>query len=183
MDTCDSGTHQLDLSHYHCNSMYVPWRSNGKRRTQSWQNVTGAFTIFYRVRSHENALNSPFSLPVHRNAACKVTFIGGDPLRPERGLFPMPVMQDPVSSQEAAAAASSLLWTAIMNIFAWSIPSAPPKVRSVLPINDHQRMWEAHDSCDFLGACGAGTLSHLSHPLAHRSPQNRTGNDPRTRRS
>ena len=53
LDTCDSGTHQLDLSHYHCNSMYVPWRSNGKRRAQSWQNVTGAFTIFYPVRSHE----------------------------------------------------------------------------------------------------------------------------------
>ena len=105
-----------------------------------------------------NALNSPFSLPVGRNAACKVTFIGGDPLRPEPGLFPMPVIQDPVSSQEAAAAASSLLWTAIVNIFAWSIPSAPPKVRSVLPINDHQRTWEAHDSCDFLGACSAGSL-------------------------
>ncbi|KAH9991895.1 caspase domain-containing protein [Russula vinacea] len=39
LDTCHSGT-LLDLPHYYCNSVYVPWRSKGKRRTNSWQNVT-----------------------------------------------------------------------------------------------------------------------------------------------
>ncbi|KAI0261894.1 caspase domain-containing protein [Gloeopeniophorella convolvens] len=39
LDTCHSGT-LLDLPHYHCNSIYVPWRSKGRRRTKSWQNVT-----------------------------------------------------------------------------------------------------------------------------------------------
>ncbi|KAN0136665.1 Caspase domain containing protein [Lactarius tabidus] len=103
LDTCDSGTLQ-NLPHYHCN---VPWRSNGKRRTKSWQNQ---------------------NVTVRRNAA-------------------LTVMQDPVSSEADA----SCLWTAIGNILAWRRPSAPPKVRSVLPIfafsdSGHQRTWEAYDS-------------------------------------
>jgi len=34
LDTCHSGT-MLDLPHYHCNNVYVPWLSKGQRRTKS----------------------------------------------------------------------------------------------------------------------------------------------------
>ncbi|KAI0297814.1 caspase domain-containing protein [Multifurca ochricompacta] len=51
LDTCHSGT-LLDLPHYHCNSVYVPWRSKGKRRTKSWQNVT--------VRRNAAPIQGPF---------------------------------------------------------------------------------------------------------------------------
>lgn len=38
LDTCHSGT-LLDLPHYHCNSIYVPWQSKGERRTNTMQNI------------------------------------------------------------------------------------------------------------------------------------------------
>lgn len=41
LDTCHSGT-LLDLPHYHCNNVYVPWQSKGERRTMSLQNVNGS---------------------------------------------------------------------------------------------------------------------------------------------
>ncbi|KAF8267146.1 caspase domain-containing protein [Lactarius quietus] len=37
LDTCHSGT-LLDLPHYHCNTVYVPWQSKGTRRTLTMQN-------------------------------------------------------------------------------------------------------------------------------------------------
>ncbi|KAN0118331.1 Caspase domain containing protein [Russula decolorans] len=37
LDTCHSGT-MLDLPHYHCNNIYVPWLSKGNRRTKTMQN-------------------------------------------------------------------------------------------------------------------------------------------------
>ncbi|KAI0278409.1 caspase domain-containing protein [Russula aff. rugulosa BPL654] len=37
LDTCHSGT-MLDLPHYHCNDIYVPWLSKGDRRTKTMQN-------------------------------------------------------------------------------------------------------------------------------------------------
>jgi len=36
-DTCHSGT-MLDLPHYHCNDLYVPWLSKGERRTRTFHN-------------------------------------------------------------------------------------------------------------------------------------------------
>jgi hypothetical protein len=121
---------------------------------------------------------------VRRNAACELTFRCGDTPSPECGLFPMPVtvMQDPVSSEEADA---SCLWTAIGNILAWRRPSAPPKVRSVLPIfacsdSGHQRTWEACDSsltriaCNCLGAYGARPIPSIHSPtIQSLSEQNR----------
>ncbi|KAH9977499.1 caspase domain-containing protein [Russula compacta] len=38
LDTCHSGT-LLDLPHYHCNNVYVPWQSKGERRTMTMQNI------------------------------------------------------------------------------------------------------------------------------------------------
>lgn len=40
LDTCHSGT-MLDLPHYHCNNVYVPWQSKGERRTMTMQNING----------------------------------------------------------------------------------------------------------------------------------------------
>ncbi|KAI0246844.1 caspase domain-containing protein [Lactifluus subvellereus] len=37
-DASHSGT-LLDLPHHHCNSVYVPWQSKGKRRTMTMQNI------------------------------------------------------------------------------------------------------------------------------------------------
>ena len=76
LDTCHSGT-LLDLPHYHCNSVYVPWRSKGKRRTKSWQNVTGEFTVL-PLTTH---LKLPS--PVRRNAEGNVTLLHGGFLRPD----------------------------------------------------------------------------------------------------
>jgi hypothetical protein len=39
-DTAHSET-LLDLSHYHFNSVYVPWQSKGKRRTMTMQDING----------------------------------------------------------------------------------------------------------------------------------------------
>jgi hypothetical protein len=38
LDTCHSGT-MLDLPHYHCNDIYVPWLSKGNRCTKTMQNM------------------------------------------------------------------------------------------------------------------------------------------------
>ncbi|PCH35040.1 hypothetical protein WOLCODRAFT_165981 [Wolfiporia cocos MD-104 SS10] len=39
LDSCHSGT-LLDLKHYRCNAIYLPWISNGERRPRSrWENV------------------------------------------------------------------------------------------------------------------------------------------------
>ncbi|KAH9963702.1 caspase domain-containing protein [Lactifluus volemus] len=54
LDACHSGTH-LDLPHYYSDSVYVPWRSKGRRRTNSLQNVT--------VRRNAGFIQDPF-LPV-----------------------------------------------------------------------------------------------------------------------
>ncbi|TFY75721.1 hypothetical protein EWM64_g8291 [Hericium alpestre] len=35
-DSCHSGT-LLDLPHHHCNQIYVPWLSTGRRRTRTMQ--------------------------------------------------------------------------------------------------------------------------------------------------
>jgi hypothetical protein len=40
LDTCHSES-MLDLPHYHCNSVYVPWLSIGGRRTMTMQNIEG----------------------------------------------------------------------------------------------------------------------------------------------
>ncbi len=50
-DTCHSGT-MLDLPHYYCNSVYVPWQSKGDRRTLTMHNQNGlspfpSFSLFY----------------------------------------------------------------------------------------------------------------------------------------
>src|SRR5258708_6101062 len=62
VDTCHSGS-LPDLPHHHCNSAYVPWRSKGKRRTNSRQNVTGAFTILTYLSRHI------ISTPIHPQCA------------------------------------------------------------------------------------------------------------------
>jgi len=72
LDTCHSGT-LLDLPHYYCNSVYVPWYSKGKRRTNSLQNVTvrrNAACVFSkdpdvgepisRIRSRHSVVQDPF---------------------------------------------------------------------------------------------------------------------------
>lgn len=41
LDSCHSGT-LLDLPHHHCNQVWVPWLSQGKRRTKTLQNWNGA---------------------------------------------------------------------------------------------------------------------------------------------
>ncbi|KAN0130443.1 Caspase domain containing protein [Lactarius tabidus] len=45
LDTGHSGT-LLDLPHYHCNSVYVPWKSKGTRRTLATQNNNVQATYF-----------------------------------------------------------------------------------------------------------------------------------------
>jgi len=40
LDTAHSGT-LLDLPHYHCNNVYVPWQSKGERRTKTLHNIKG----------------------------------------------------------------------------------------------------------------------------------------------
>ena len=41
LDTYHSGT-LLDLPHYHCNNVYVPWQSKGARRLMSLQGANGS---------------------------------------------------------------------------------------------------------------------------------------------
>jgi hypothetical protein len=48
LDTCHSGT-LLDLPHYHCNSVYVPWESKGNRRTMTKQNINGLSPLPHRT--------------------------------------------------------------------------------------------------------------------------------------
>ncbi len=49
-DTPNLGT-MLDLPHYHCNSVYVPWQSKGNRRTLTMLNNNGSspFSFFFLV--------------------------------------------------------------------------------------------------------------------------------------
>jgi len=40
LDTTYSGT-LLNLPHYHCNDVYVPWQSKGERRARTLHNING----------------------------------------------------------------------------------------------------------------------------------------------
>ena len=89
LDTCHSGNPLLDLPHHHCNSAYVPWRSKCKRRTKSWQNLTGAF---YHILSPLRTQSSSYARhSVRRNAACKgyVSFLRRPLNVLTRPFFPM----------------------------------------------------------------------------------------------
>jgi hypothetical protein len=57
LDTCHSGT-LLDLPHFHCNCVYVPWESKGKRRTLTMQNnnVRRQATYFTNATSPDQPL-------------------------------------------------------------------------------------------------------------------------------
>jgi hypothetical protein len=64
LDTCHSGT-MLDLPHYHCNNIYVPWLSKGNRRTKTLQNKTvrgHAFGLISRPGSGSQQSSSIASL-------------------------------------------------------------------------------------------------------------------------
>jgi len=64
LDTCHSGT-MLDLPHYHCNNIYVPWLSKGNRRTKTMQNKTvrgHAFGLISRPGSESEPPSSIASL-------------------------------------------------------------------------------------------------------------------------
>lgn len=45
-DCCHAGT-LLDLPHYHCNAVYVPWISKGERRTKTLMNRNSASLYLY----------------------------------------------------------------------------------------------------------------------------------------
>jgi hypothetical protein len=51
LDTSHSGT-LLDLPHYNCNNIYVPWLSKGERRTKSYQNNIGRTHHLYYAIPH-----------------------------------------------------------------------------------------------------------------------------------
>jgi hypothetical protein len=59
-DTCHSGT-MLDLPHYHCNDIYVPWISKGNRRTKTMQNKIGKSPRSHSVISTLTAFPSAWS--------------------------------------------------------------------------------------------------------------------------
>jgi hypothetical protein len=51
LDTCHSGT-LLDLPHYHCNSVYVPWHSKGYRRTATMHDTAGMVLPLHHAALH-----------------------------------------------------------------------------------------------------------------------------------
>jgi len=61
----------LDLPHYHCNSIYVPWQSKGERRTMTMQNINGwsphhssfSWTNICLVRRQATDFSHPATVP------------------------------------------------------------------------------------------------------------------------
>jgi hypothetical protein len=60
-DTCHSGT-MLDLPHYHCNDVYVPWISKGNRRTKTMHNKMVRGHAFDLVSLPGSASRQPTSI-------------------------------------------------------------------------------------------------------------------------
>ncbi len=86
LDTCHSGT-LLDLPHYHCNSVYVPWQSKGERRTMTMQNINGWST-------HHSSLSYTNICLVRRQATYRLS----DPAPPTQTFETAMEGQSPVGS-------------------------------------------------------------------------------------
>lgn len=170
LDTCHSGT-LLDLPHYYCNSVFYPWRSKGKRRTNSWQNVT--------VRRNAAYIQDPFlpnpspypspgissvlaqSKPTEGKPSVLPIFVS-IPLSVDRRVAPSPMEVAARHLRDYYLPSSPLFCASPTSRLAcdgWCKPDPntnAPTVVSLSACSDNQRSWEAYDGsltrivCSFL---------------------------------
>ncbi|KAI0278410.1 caspase domain-containing protein [Russula aff. rugulosa BPL654] len=156
LDTCHSGT-LLDLPHYYCNSVYFPWRSKGKRRTNSWQNVT--------VRRNAAVVQDPFLPDPSPRPSPVITSILAQseskrsvlpifvsiPLSIDRRVAPAPMEVTARHLRDHNLLSSPRFCTSPMSRLAcdgWCKPdpnTKAPTVISLAACSDDQRSWEAYD--------------------------------------
>ncbi|KAI9511062.1 caspase domain-containing protein [Russula earlei] len=103
LDTCHSGT-MLDLPHYYCNNVYVPWLSKGDRRTKTMQNkivrghafdfvgfpdsATRRFTTIASVMSGHQLDDTPSGSPLRIDTDISPAKVDGHDTRGLRGCAP-----------------------------------------------------------------------------------------------
>lgn len=171
LDTCHSGT-LLDLPHYHCNSIFVPWHSKGKRRTNSLQNVT--------VRRNAAYIQDPFlPEPAPRSSPVLSSILAQSKSAERKGPVLPIFVNIPLSTDRRDThtpkgrsarhlrdynSPSSLQFCASppsrLACHGWCMPDPnvkAPTVVSLAACSDDQRSWEAHEGsltrvvCNFLG--------------------------------
>ncbi|KAI9440266.1 caspase domain-containing protein [Lactarius psammicola] len=168
LDTCHSGT-LLDLPHYHCNSVYVPWRSKGKRRTNSWQNVTviqdplfsEAATTAPPRSSIANILawGKP-SAPTTTNARSVLPIFVSIPLSIDQRVAPAPIEVGARHLREYDLPSSPRLCASPVSRFpcdGWCRTDPESQTATVVSLaacSDYQRTWEAYDSSLTRIVCG-----------------------------
>ncbi|KAI0290174.1 caspase domain-containing protein [Russula brevipes] len=170
LDTCHSGT-LLDLPHYHCNSIYVPWHSKGKRRTNSWQNVT--------VRRNAAFIQDPLlpdpaprpspvissilaqSSSTEQKRSVLPIFVS-IPLSIDRRVAPAPVeISAPYLRNHEMPSSPRFCMSPLSRLQCngWCVPGPNPNIPTVISLaacSDNQRTWEAYDGsltkivCSFL---------------------------------
>ncbi|KAH9979131.1 caspase domain-containing protein [Russula compacta] len=172
LDACHSGT-LLDLPHYYCNSVYVPWCSKGKRRTNMWQNVT--------VRKNAAFIQDPFFQNSPLRPTPTISSILAQTKSPERMRPMLPIFVSiPLSINTDRRVASAPKEIGARRLRDSTLPSPPlfctspqsrlpcngwcmhepntgvPTVISLSACLDNQRTWEAYDGslttivCSFL---------------------------------
>ncbi|KAH9005350.1 caspase domain-containing protein [Lactarius deliciosus] len=176
LDTCHSGT-LLDLPHYHCNSVYVPWRSKGKRRTNSWQNVTvrrnaagiqdphfseTALTPLRSAIANLFAWGSKTSQAPRINARSVLPIFVSIPLSIDPRVAPAPIEVGARHLREHDLPSSPRQCASPESRFpcnGWCRADSEAQTATVVSLaacSDYQRTWEAYDSsltgivCGFL---------------------------------
>ncbi|KAF8267126.1 caspase domain-containing protein [Lactarius quietus] len=168
LDTCHSGT-LLDLPHYHCNTVYVPWQSKGTRRTLTMQNnnVRRQATYFTDSASPGQPLPTIAGImdlqePGDRSA--RPTIRVDDGATKERSLF---------LSQPRSASPESLF---ACNGWCDRDDNPYPNVVSLSACSDLQRAWEGPNGslttvvCNYLSSDShapviPALLSHINFQL------------------
>lgn len=170
LDTCHSGT-LLDLPHYYCNTVFVPWHSKGKRRTNSLQNVI--------VRRNAAYIQNPLPEPAPRSSPILSSILAQskstermDPVLPifvniplgtDRRDAPTPKGRSARHLRDYNSTCSPQFCTSPVSRLpcnGWCMPDPnvkAPTVVSLAACSDDQRSWEAYESsltrvvCNFLG--------------------------------
>ncbi|KAI9511063.1 caspase domain-containing protein [Russula earlei] len=168
LDTCHSDT-LLDLPHYHCNSVYVPWRSKGRRRTNSLQSVTVRRNAVFSQDPplQDTAPRPPLAISTiltrsTRGIRSVLPMFVSIPLSIDRGVAPAPMEVAGRHLRDHGLPSSPRVCASPQSRFpcnGWCVSDPnmdTPTEVSLAACSNNQRSWESYDAsltrivCNFL---------------------------------